>query len=410
MPSSFHSTDARSEASDRVGHARRRSRRASAGPDGRARGRPRRVLRCRARSRSPPSRGRSPDSMRARRTRSAGTAAAFAIASAISPADAPCRSSPVKSLRMKPDSASVARPNSVGEKLAAPGGGSAARRLLDGGDGTIEVADCQRRLPSPVGRRCRTSCGSRHRRGPGAARRRAVRPRSAPRPRRARAATRPTARSSPTASSSTRPAPRRRRHRRAASSELKPDVTGAERLRQRPVRRRSLRSAIERAGSTSCARANASGSPGSGGRHQHVGGPAPCGQSAASTGPATSAGEAGDRGVSSSALPSGPPVEDEVRRRPVAVVRARSSTIQAPQHGRRDEDPGARRRSMRGAHERHAAPQPPSPRRSTAARARARARICDVGASTPCSAARERAQLLRRRAASRTARAAARRG
>ena len=42
---------------------------------------------------------------------------------------------------------------------------------------------------------------------------------------------------------------------------------------------------VERAGSTPCARANASGSPGSGGRHQQVGGPPPCEQIATSTEP-----------------------------------------------------------------------------------------------------------------------------
>ncbi len=56
--------------------------------------------------------GRSPDSMSARRASSPGTPAAFAIASAISPASAPWRSSPVKSRRMKLASASVARSSS----------------------------------------------------------------------------------------------------------------------------------------------------------------------------------------------------------------------------------------------------------------------------------------------------------
>lgn len=44
---------------------------------------------------------------------------------------------------------------------------------------------------------------------------------------------------------------------------------------------------IERDGATPCARANASGSPGSGGRHQQLGGPAACRHNALSTGPET---------------------------------------------------------------------------------------------------------------------------
>lgn len=52
--------------------------------------------------------GRSPDSISARRASGPGTPAALATASAISPASAPWRSSPVNSRRRKPASSSVA--------------------------------------------------------------------------------------------------------------------------------------------------------------------------------------------------------------------------------------------------------------------------------------------------------------
>ena len=55
-------------------------------------------------------RGRSPDSISARRASTPGTPAAFATASAISPASAPCLSSPVNRRLRKSASSSVARP------------------------------------------------------------------------------------------------------------------------------------------------------------------------------------------------------------------------------------------------------------------------------------------------------------
>ena len=62
---------------------------------------------------------------------------------------------------------------------------------------------------------------------------------------------------------------------------------------------------IERGGSMECARANASGRPGSGGRHQQLGGPAGCGQTASSTGPLTASCDAGRLPRSEPASPSG---------------------------------------------------------------------------------------------------------
>src|SRR3954469_6881927 len=61
----------------------------------------------------------------------------------------------------------------------------------------------------------------------------------------------------------------------------------------------------DRAGSTPCARANAIGRPGSGGRHQQLGGPPGWAHSAPSTGPETSAASAATAGASASASPPG---------------------------------------------------------------------------------------------------------
>jgi hypothetical protein len=55
---------------------------------------------------------RSPESISARRASSAGTPAAFATASTITPANAPWRSSPVNRRLTKPASGSVARAKS----------------------------------------------------------------------------------------------------------------------------------------------------------------------------------------------------------------------------------------------------------------------------------------------------------
>ena len=106
----------------------RRSRRASAGSAGRARSRP---------SRRPSSPLAERDLRRARevareherapRERRPGTPAAFATASTISPASAPCRSSPVKSRRRKSASSSVARPSSSASSCLRRGRRAAAR-------------------------------------------------------------------------------------------------------------------------------------------------------------------------------------------------------------------------------------------------------------------------------------------
>jgi hypothetical protein len=110
MPSSFHSTDAHSNpenASVRVAPVD-----ASIGRIGRKSSKPT--------SLSPSSpvliaisaiRGRSPESISARRASSPATPAACATASAISPARAPCRSSPVNSRLRRFPSSSVARPS-----------------------------------------------------------------------------------------------------------------------------------------------------------------------------------------------------------------------------------------------------------------------------------------------------------
>ena len=75
----------------------------------------------------------------------------------------------------------------------------------------------------------------------------------------------------------------------------------------------------ERAGSMPWARANASTRPGSGGRHQQIGGPPPCGQTARSTGPDTT----DDSAAAASARSSGEPSGSQSKTRCGAVGRAR---------------------------------------------------------------------------------------
>ena len=129
IPSSFHSTEAQLEARHRVGRRSRRSRRASAGPAGRARSRPRA-----GRPRPPVSamlggaREVAGQHERAPRERRPARSAAFAIASTISPASAPCRSSPVNSRLTKSASSAVARDRSSSEQLPAPCRRAASRR------------------------------------------------------------------------------------------------------------------------------------------------------------------------------------------------------------------------------------------------------------------------------------------
>ena len=111
MPSSFHSTDARSKLE--TASATLSAVEASIGKIGRKSSKPT--------SRSPSSpplmaisavRVRSPESISARRASSAGTPAALATASTITAASAPCRSSPVNRRLTKPASGSVARSSS----------------------------------------------------------------------------------------------------------------------------------------------------------------------------------------------------------------------------------------------------------------------------------------------------------
>ena len=111
IPSSFHSTEARSKLS--TASAGLAAVEASIGKIGRNSSKPT------SRSPSSPSviaisavRERSPESIRARRAITPDTPAAFAIASIISPASAPCLSPPVKSRLTKSASSSVARPSS----------------------------------------------------------------------------------------------------------------------------------------------------------------------------------------------------------------------------------------------------------------------------------------------------------
>ena len=111
IPSSFHSTDDRSKLS--TASATLSAVEASIGRTGR------KISSPSARSPSSPWVSatsavsvRSPDSISARRASSRETPAAFAIASTINPASAPCRSSPVNSLLTKSASCSVALPRS----------------------------------------------------------------------------------------------------------------------------------------------------------------------------------------------------------------------------------------------------------------------------------------------------------
>ena len=111
IPSSFHSTEARSKLA--TASATLSAVEASIGRIGRKSSKPT------SRSPSSPSviaisavRVRSPESISARRASSPETPAALTIASTISPASAPCRSSPVKSRLTKSASGCVARPSS----------------------------------------------------------------------------------------------------------------------------------------------------------------------------------------------------------------------------------------------------------------------------------------------------------
>ena len=142
----------------------------------------------------------------------------------------------------------------------------------------------------------------------------------------------------------------------------------------------------ERAGSTPCTRANASGRPGSGGRHQQTGGPPPCGQRAPSTWRHAARAERLDRGVERRAIAVGVPVEDEVRQAGwsgayAAAAAAATKTAACPL-------PGARSNATRST-----AANPSSSDGGSSSR---NVRICDVGeqpgparalAAAPASAA-----------------------
>ncbi len=111
IPSSFHSTEERSKLE--TASATLSAVEASIGKIGRKSSKPT------SRRPSAPSRiarsavrVRSPESISARRASAAGTPAALATASTITPASAPCRSSPVNSRLTKPASGSVARSSS----------------------------------------------------------------------------------------------------------------------------------------------------------------------------------------------------------------------------------------------------------------------------------------------------------
>ena len=98
-----------------------------------------------------------------------------------------------------------------------------------------------------------------------------------------------------------------------------------------------------RDGSSPCAAAKARASPGNGGRHQHRGGPPPCGQTALSSGPLDDVAQAGDGAVERLRRPVRVPVEHQVRRGRVGVGDRRLPA--GPfQRGRRDQHARAPKR------------------------------------------------------------------
>ena len=158
---------------------------------------------------------------------------------------------------------------------------------------------------------------------------------------------------------------------------------------------------VDRAGSTPWARANASGSPGSGGRHQQVGGPAACGQTRALDRPRDGAGQRATAGARASRAPSGPQSNTRcgASGSACAIARSPAGTLQ-----RRGGDEHAGRRSRTATRERRrrcsTLANPSSADGGSSSRT---ARICDVGSEQARLAPRERPQLLGRRAARRTA-------
>ena len=158
----------------------------------------------------------------------------------------------------------------------------------------------------------------------------------------------------------------------------------AERGRERPVRgARARRQDRARGIDVPCRRANASARPGSGGRHQHVGGPPGCGQIALSTGPRDVAASAGDGGVE---VGRGrrPGRQSKTRCGASGRLVERSLPARRPQRRGRDEHAGraaSRRRARRTA----TRSTPAKPSSSDGGSSSRSARICDVGASRPGS-------------------------
>ena len=130
-----------------------------------------------------------------------------------------------------------------------------------------------------------------------------------------------------------------------------------------------------------CARANASGRPGSGGRHQQVGGPAGCGQSARLDRPGDLGREARSGLVQRvGRLPSG--LQSKTR-----CGASRSLGSRAPSRTRRARRRRRRRpvRPGRGARTNGTCSTPAKPSSVDGGSSSRNARICEVGASKPGS-------------------------
>ena len=187
------------------------------------------------------------------------------------------------------------------------------------------------------------------------------------------------------------------------------DVSGAERRRQRAMggpgsdqdRARRLEIVLPRA--------NASGSPGSGGRHQQLGGPARVGTQRALHRAGDRGAEAGDTGVERVLACRRGSSRRRDGARHDACAAGRSLPARLSQRRGRDEDtrtrPSGRRRRARTARP----PRRRIPRRSTAARARA-GHASGTSASARPGRAAPAVAALRGSGGSRTARAGARRG
>ena len=170
IPSSFHSTEARSKPA--TASATLAAVEASIGRTGRKSSKPT------SRSPSSPSpsaisavRGRSPDSISARRVTSPETPAARATASTISPASAPCLSSPVKRRRTK--SASALRSRGRAARRGSPCARPPTRRRSSPGPRDRAIELVRPSATAPRQRRALDACRSsstRPRPGPAEAR------------------------------------------------------------------------------------------------------------------------------------------------------------------------------------------------------------------------------------------------